>query len=123
MTNEINSATVTQDEVIKWSREAQSTLEKTQKICTDAQSLMQKTAQELTILIPDKLQAIEFLFKSYREQYDSILKQIETTKIYLHTNIDKVFNDIKDLLDPSLARLNNILLELKKTRVPSIVVE
>ena len=31
MTNEINSATVTQDEVIKWSREAQSTLEKTQK--------------------------------------------------------------------------------------------
>ncbi|KAG8204370.1 ATG17, partial [Candida africana] len=123
MTNEINSATVTQDEVIKWSREAQSTLEKTQKICTDAQSLMQKTAQELTILIPDKLQAIEFLFKSYREQYDSILKQIETTKIYLHTNIDKVFNDIKDPLDPSLARLNNILLELKKTRVPSIVVE
>ena len=59
MTNEINSATVTQDEVIKWSRGSINVRENT-KICTDAQSLMQKTAQELTILIPDKLQAIEF---------------------------------------------------------------
>lgn len=51
------------------------------------------------------------------------MKQIETTKKYLYANIDKVFNDIKDLLDPSLARLDKILLELKKTQVPSIVVE
>ncbi|RCK60303.1 Autophagy-related protein 17 [Candida viswanathii] len=122
MTNDRSLPIITKEEVIKWSQDAQSTLEKTQKLCTNAQSLLHSTIEELTVRLPEKLEATEFLYISYIRQHAMISQQIENIRQIIKTKVNKVFAEIDDMLNPSLDQLNRILEELARINVPSFVV-
>ncbi|EMG46698.1 ATG17 Autophagy-related protein 17 [Candida maltosa Xu316] len=122
MTNDRNSITITKDEVMRWSSDAQATLEKTQEICSNAQSSLQLISQEITIRLPEKLEATEFLYNSYIKQYATVSKQIDMINRNLQKKLTDVYFDFDSVLNPSLNQLNRIMKELEKTKVPSFIV-
>lgn len=112
---------VTTAQVIQWRDEAQETLRKAQKLCTAAQSSLQKTLQDLTVQLPDELESVEHLFESYQNQYELIDKQIKSLKQTLTEYVDKVFTDMEGVLNPSLKQLDVITTRLRNTNVPPFV--
>lgn len=123
MTNDRNLPVITKEEVVKWSQDAQTTLEKTQKLCTNAQSLLHSTIEELTVRLPGKLEATEFLYNSYIRQHGLINKQIDHIREYVKQKINNVFTEINDTLEPSFDQLQHILQKLKKIKVPPFIVQ
>ncbi|KAI5967111.1 ATG17 [Candida theae] len=108
-------------QVLRWRDEAQETLRKAQKLCTAAQSSLQKTLQDLAFELPRELESVEHLFDSYQNQFERIDKQIKNLKRILMESVDKVFIDIDSILVPSLSQLDSTITRLKGVTVPSFI--
>ncbi|RLV93131.1 Autophagy-related protein 17 [Spathaspora sp. JA1] len=113
-----NESSINKTEVVRWSQEAQITLERAQKLCTNAQSYLHITSNELLIHLPDIMDAMEFLYDSLTRQHEMILKIVESLKRQIKSKIDVIFQDFTNRLDPAVEKLNDIISQLKNTSVP-----
>ncbi|KAG7664613.1 ATG17 [[Candida] subhashii] len=111
------------EDAIRWSRDAQVTLETAQKLCTIAQASLHNTANELSFRLPDLLEAAEFLFDSLKRQYDIINKALESLEKLISEKIDKYINEFESILDPTIDQLDKIILQLKHTNIPAFLLE
>ncbi|KAI5966480.1 ATG17 [Candida pseudojiufengensis] len=106
-------------QVNQWLTEAQQTLEQAQKLCSNAQSSLDKTFHKLTTQLPDELHIAEMFFVSYQNQLDVVSQQVDRVKTIYKTKVGKITNDFEKLLDPNLKALEKIMQQLKSTEVPS----
>ncbi|KAI3403935.2 ATG17 [Candida oxycetoniae] len=107
-------------QVIQWSDEAEDTLGKAQRLCTNAQRQLHITHQLLIDKLPNEVEATEFLFASYKKQFEVIERHLEVIRYGLG-EIDAKLVDFDKILNPSLNQLDGIISKLKETQVPSFV--
>ncbi|KAI5949659.1 ATG17 [Candida margitis] len=111
----------TANQAVQWRGKAEETLRKAQKVCTVAQSSLQKTLEELTVQLPSELESVEYLFEAYQNQYELVDNQIKWLKKTLNDHVDRVFIDIEGMLDPSLEELDAITTKMRNIKVPAFV--
>ncbi|EGW34801.1 autophagy related kinase activator Atg17 [Spathaspora passalidarum NRRL Y-27907] len=110
--------TISQHEVLRWSTEAQHTLERAQKICTSAQASLHSTQNELSVHLPDIMDAVEFLYDALARQHETVLRITESLKRHVRTKVDSVFEEFGSVLDPAVEKLDGIISQLRSTTVP-----
>lgn len=114
---------VKREKVQEWADQALSTLEKARALCTEAQSLLHITAYLLITQLPEKLKFSKFLVDALTQQHKVIKKMIDSTKKKVEIDIDSFNNKLNDELKPSLNQLDNIILQLQYTKIPSFLIE
>lgn len=103
--------------VIEWAERAQATLQKSQRLCTRAQTQMHSTTYQLTSVIPDMLDTTTTLVESLKYHHSFVTHIVETLR--RKTQTLKTVNDQYDKnLMLALNDLDAIVLQLHDTVVP-----
>lgn len=114
---------ITKQDLTIWKDDALNTLEQAQRLCTDAQSLLEVTAFTISKLLPRKLECIHLANDELKNQNQKLFIIIDELKREVYEGIIKAHNkELDDILEPSLSELDSILSELKTTAVPSNLV-
>lgn len=119
-----SNGVVSKAEITQWTEEALSALKEAQKLCTDASVVLQKIKYTLTILLPDKIEYVEFLIANIGIQngrIGSLVQQIQKrVKGDLAATFDRKWNS---QLVPALEVLDNILAKLSETKIPDYILD
>ncbi|KAG2732052.1 hypothetical protein G9P44_004469 [Scheffersomyces stipitis] len=117
-------ATVDRATVTAWAKQAQSTLEKAQTLCTNAQTSLHATSYQLTSHLPDLLEEANVLYESLKTQHELLAKISESLR---RSTRDQLLNTLEKqqstLLQPALNNLDDIVGHLSATIVPSFLIE
>ncbi|CAI5758910.1 unnamed protein product [Candida verbasci] len=122
MSNELQH--ISKEVVSQWCKDAQLTLNEAKLLCSNAQSSLHEQYQELTIYLPDKFEAIEYLIRSYTNQLEKIKSQVDVLNKSIYEKVEiGIISKFQTILDPSLKNLNDVLSQSKEIDVPNFILE
>lgn len=110
------------DRVRSWTNEAHATLQKARGLCTEAQNLLQNPLYQLTVLLPEKIQYLTFLTKTLTAEYQKLSKLVDYAKGKVSGDKEQYYSQLQEV-EPTMNRLENILLQLQYTKIPSYLIE
>lgn len=116
------SSSIDKDTVISWSEQAQVTLQEAERMCTQAQTLLQSTTYQLVTELPEKLQFVTFMVDALKQQHELLTSIVESQSRLRKESVNQFNVQVERDLTPALAQLDSILAQLAKTKVPSYLI-
>ncbi|KAK6464520.1 autophagy-related protein 17 [Scheffersomyces coipomensis] len=116
-------ATITTNQVKEWADKAHSTLQRAEKLCTNAEDSLNSTAFQLTTHLPDIIDEAATLFDALKRQHELIMKIVEPlTSLACRSLIEIPQMQFNTLLNPALSNLEAIVQQLHHTSIPSFLI-
>lgn len=117
------SLAIDKSQVKAWLDHSSKMLERAREMCTEAQSLLLSTSYQIETYLPERLRFCKFMNDKLTNQQKVLSRTVESIRKETELELTRFSDKINEVLVPALEHLNNIVLQLQYTKIPSFVVE